>query len=94
MIRKFPAVSNFIWLFLKLNRFICKLLQVLPDHRFGHIESVKILVILRPNPHGRQLGPTAMSWTNSIGRNAHLNQYYLSNSLPSIKVASRVGWAS
>ena len=49
---------------------------------------------LRSNPHGRQLGRTAMSWMNSIGRNAHLNQCYSSNSLPLVQVASRVGWTS
>ena len=25
----------------------------------------------RPNPHGRQLGRTAVSWTNNIGSNEH-----------------------
>ena len=32
MIGNFPAVLNFNRLFLKLNRFICNLLPVLPDH--------------------------------------------------------------
>ena len=30
------AVLNFNWLFLKLNRFICNYLPVLPDHRTGY----------------------------------------------------------
>ena len=33
MIGNFPAVVNFNRLFLKLNRFICNKLPVLPDHR-------------------------------------------------------------
>jgi hypothetical protein len=32
MIGNFPAVLNFNWQFLKLNRFICNQLPVLPDH--------------------------------------------------------------
>ena len=32
MIGNFPAVLNFNQLFLKLNRFICNQLPVLPDH--------------------------------------------------------------
>ena len=28
----FPVVLNFTWLFLKLNRFICRQLPVFPDH--------------------------------------------------------------
>ena len=32
MIGKFPAFLNFNRLFLNLNRFICNLLPVLPDH--------------------------------------------------------------
>jgi hypothetical protein len=33
MIGKFPAVLNFNQLFLKLNRFICNIVPVVPDHR-------------------------------------------------------------
>ena len=33
MVGNFPAVLNINWLFLKLNRFICNELPVLPDHR-------------------------------------------------------------
>ena len=32
MIGNFPAVLNFNRLFLKLNRFVCNELPVLPDH--------------------------------------------------------------
>ena len=35
MIGIFPAVFNFNWLFLKLDRFICNQLPVLPDHWWG-----------------------------------------------------------
>ena len=35
MIGDFPAVLNFSWLFLKLNRCICNSLSVLPDLRAG-----------------------------------------------------------
>ena len=38
MIGNFPAVLNFNRLFLKLNRFICNLLPVLPDHRSYQLE--------------------------------------------------------
>jgi len=37
MIGTFPAVLNFIRLFLKLNRCICNSLPVLPDHRAGFL---------------------------------------------------------
>ena len=37
MIGNFPAVSNFNWLFLKLYRFICNQLPVLPDRRFPYL---------------------------------------------------------
>ena len=37
MIDDFPAVSNVNRLFLKLNRFICIYLPVLPDHRMVDI---------------------------------------------------------
>ena len=33
MIGNFPAILKFNRLFLKLNRFICNYLPVLPDHR-------------------------------------------------------------
>ena len=32
MIGNFPAILNLSWLFLKLNRFVCHHLSVLPDH--------------------------------------------------------------
>ena len=33
MVGDFPAILNFNWLFLKLNRFICNYLSVLSNHR-------------------------------------------------------------
>ena len=42
MVGNFPAVFNFNRLFLKLNRFICDQLPVLPDHSCGFILSGKI----------------------------------------------------
>ena len=39
MIGNFPAVLNFNRLFLKLDRFICNSLPVLPDHRCGLLGS-------------------------------------------------------
>ena len=35
MVGNFPAVLNFNRLFLKLNRFICNQLPVLPDHSWA-----------------------------------------------------------
>ena len=46
---------------------------------------------LRPNPHGRKLAWTAMSWMNSIGSLVHLNQCYSSNSQPFMQVSSPCG---
>ena len=39
VIGNFPTILNFNWLFLKLNRFICNQLPVLPDHWCQHVTN-------------------------------------------------------
>ena len=39
LIGNLPAVLDFNWLFLQLNRFICNQLPVLPDHSLGAIQG-------------------------------------------------------
>ena len=59
MIGNFPAVLNFNWLFLKLNRFICNQLPVLPDHSLPC--SCRLLIVLEC---GADYRVAMWSWTH------------------------------
>ena len=71
MIGNFPAVLNFNPLFLKLNRFICNLLLVLPDPSFWSCAAVYELTFprdARSYLHPFLLQPTRAFWQQSVAR--------------------------
>ena len=59
MISNFPKVSNFNWLFLKIDRFICNQWSILPVHCVDHtIELQRVShTIHMPHDQGSEIMP-------------------------------------